>query len=55
MRTTVPRSVWPCLEAGASETEQVEAIDGFSKKCEPLIGSENIIEFVKSGFVGLRS
>ena len=55
MRIMDSRSLRPCLAARANQTEQNEATDRFSKSCEPLIGSESILGFVESGFVGLGS
>ena len=55
MRIMDPRSLRPCLAARADQTEQNEATDGFSKSCEPLIGSESILGSAESGFAGMGS
>ena len=55
MRIMDPRSLRPRLAARASQTEQNEATDHFSKSCEPLIGSESILGFVECGFAGMGS
>ena len=55
MRIMDPRSLRPCLAARANQTEQNEATDGFSKSCEPPIGSESILGFVECGLAGMGS
>ena len=55
MRIIVKYSLQPCRAAGANQTLQNEATNGFSKSCEPLIGSESILGFVESGFAGMGS
>ena len=55
MRIMDPRSLRPCPAARANQTEQNEATDGFSKSCEPLIGSGSILGFVECGLAGMGS
>ena len=48
-------SLRPCRAAGANQTVENEATNGFSKSCEPLIGSESILGFVECGIAGMGS
>ena len=55
MQIMDPRSLRPCLAARANQAQQIEATDGFSKNCKPLIGSERILGFVERGLAGIGS
>ena len=55
MQIIVENSLRPCRAAGANQSVQNEATDGFTKSCEPLIGSESILGFVECGFAGMGS
>ena len=55
MRIIVKYSLQPYRAAGANQTLQNEATNGFSKSCEPLIGSESILGFVECGFAWMGS
>ena len=55
MQIIVKYPLRPCRAAGANQTVENEATNGFSKSCEPLIGSESILGFVECGFAGMGS